>query len=358
MVIKVVLFGGVTPVGIDLGTSSIKISVGVKKIRFPSLIGEPNPGFRGLTQDKSWENNLVIELESGEEYYVGELARLQSLVKIPLAREGRMKSARNALIAVKAALGLIADRAEQTFIVATGVPVATGTNEMEELGKTLVGTHQIKIKNDATGDMKIVKAKILAAPVMPEPYGSWYYVLKKRGEQKAIDSVVIDIGYGSTDILTIYNGTILRTASGSIIEAVDTLITKLSQWLNEKTGRMIKPELLISALEKSEHLVNIGGATYDISEPIAKLCDYVANVIVDEVDRLLDTLPPDALIRYYILVGGGVYIFGEKIKKAMQERGLVKSPDQIIIPDDPVMSNAKGFELVAQYYAEKVLKGR
>ena len=352
------LFSKVVAIGIDLGTSSIKISVGPKRFKLPSIIGEPNPGFKGLTRDKSWENNLIIELDSGEEYYVGELARLQSLVKIPLAREGRMKSAQDALIAVKAALGLVAERAEQDFIIATGVPVATGTEEMERLSKTLVGSHQIKIKNDATGDVKIIKARVLAAPVMPEPYGSWYYVLKKKGEQKAVDSIIIDIGHGSTDILTIYNGTILRTASGSIVEAVDTLVTKLAQFLNEKTGRMIKPESLIAVLEKGEYAVSIGGVTYDIKPQIESLSNYIARVIVDEVDRLLETLPPDALIRYYILVGGGVYIFGPKIKEILMSRGLIKNPEQVIIPDDPVMSNAKGFELIAQYYRQKVLHGR
>jgi len=351
-------FAKIRTVGIDLGTSSIKISAGPRKLKFPSIIGEPNPGFRGITMDKSWENNLVIELENGEEYYVGELARLQSLVKIPLAREGRMKSAKDALIAVKAALGLIAERPEEVFVIATGVPVATGQAEMETLSRSIVGTHEIRIKNDATGDKKITKVKIVAAPVMPEPYGSWYYVLKKKGEKTAIDSVIIDIGYGSTDILTIYNGTILRTASGSIVEAIDTIVTKLAQYLNEKTGRMIKPEMLISTIEKGLMAVNIGGTTYDISPQINALSEYVARVIADELARLLDTLPPDALIKYFILVGGGVYLLGPKLKEALLARGFVKSPEQIIIPDDPVMSNAMGFELVAQYYSQRLLGGK
>ncbi len=352
------IFRNLTPIGIDLGTSSIKISMKNKKIKLPSIIGEPNPGFKGLTGDKSWERNLVIKLENNEEYYVGELARLQSLVKILLAREGRMKSVKDALIAVKAALGLIAERAEQEFVIATGVPVATGTEEMESLSKTLVGSHKIMIKNDATGDIKIVKARVLAAPVMPEPYGSWYYILKAKGEKKAVDSVIIDIGHGSTDILTIYNGTILRTASGSIAEAVDTVVTKLAQFLNEKTGRMIKPESLIAVLEKGEYVVNIGGVEYDVAPQIESLAKYVSRVIVDEVEKLLETLPPDAYIKYFILVGGGVYIFGHSLKEALISKGMIKSPEQVLIPDDPVMSNAKGFELIAEYYANKIISRR
>lgn len=345
-------------VGIDLGTSTIKISYKKQKIKIPSIIGEPNPGFRGISPDQSWENNLIIELENGDEYYIGELARLQSVVRIPLAREGRVKSVENAKIAIDAALGVISESKEEYFIVATGVPVATGREDMERLSKSIVGQRKIKIKNDATGRVKEIKAKILAAPVLPEPYGSWYYVLKKEGETKALDSVIIDIGFGSTDYLTIYKGQILRTASGSIREAVDTLVTMLAQYITEKTGAMLKPESLIPVLESGEYKLSVAGKTFDITPQVEAFSRHIANVIVDELYRLLENIPPDAIIKYYILVGGGVYIFGDKIKEALKQRGIISDAKQLVIPEDPIMSNAMGFELIAKYYEEKLLKGR
>ncbi len=348
----------ILPVGIDLGTSSIKISVGEKKYRIPSLIGEPNPGFKGIVADKSWINNLVVTLDSGEEYYIGELARLQSMVKIPLAREGKMKSAKDVMVAIKASLGLICERSEQTFVIATGVPVATGRNEMEALSKSIIGFHNVVIKNDATGEVKKIRAKVLAAPVMPEPYGAWYHLLKMKGEEKAVDTVIIDIGYGSTDILTVYNGNIMRPASGSITEAVDTLVTKVAQFLTDKTGKMVKPEALIATLEKGKTTVAIGGTLYDIKPQIDATASYVVLAIIDEVERLMGNLPPDAMIRYFIIEGGGVYYFGEKIKEALLDKGFIRSLDQVLIPEEPVLANAMGFELIAQYYARKILQRR
>ncbi|MEA2071499.1 MAG: hypothetical protein U9O98_09440 [Asgard group archaeon] len=67
-------------IGIDLGTSLTKLvaDAGKKQVRVPSLIGDPNPGWKGLGTDKSWVNNLMLTTESGKKYFVGELAILQS----------------------------------------------------------------------------------------------------------------------------------------------------------------------------------------------------------------------------------------------------------------------------------------
>ena len=89
-------------VGIDLGTSTIKLTSGDKSYRIPSVIGTPNPGWQGMSSDKSWLNNLIIEDAKGQEVYIGELARLQSEIRKPLASEGKMKSIQNSLLALKA----------------------------------------------------------------------------------------------------------------------------------------------------------------------------------------------------------------------------------------------------------------
>lgn len=341
-------------IGIDLGTSTIKTVAEEKTLRIPSIIGEPNPGFEGMPTDKSWENNLSIELEEGENWYVGELARLQSVMKFPLAREGRMKSHENVKIAIQAALGLLGRNGWNYFSTATGVPVGVGEERMNQLSQSLTGPFQIKVQNDATNEEKKVKGRIVAAPVMPEPYGAYYYLLQKREEKKAMDSIIVDIGYGTTDILTLYKGSILRTASSSINEAVDTLTTKLADQLSEKADTNVKPESLMTSLEKEEKKVTIGGKTYNVESQITSISKFVVKSIVDEIDRLMGNLPTDAVITYYILEGGGVHFFGDMIKERLMEEEIISNPENFIIPEDPVMTNAKGFKLIAERYAEKV----
>ncbi|MHA1558147.1 MAG: hypothetical protein ACTSPM_14605 [Candidatus Heimdallarchaeota archaeon] len=63
-------------IGIDLGTSLTKLvgPDGKKEVKIPSLVGDPNPGWKGLGTDKSWINNLVLTTDAGKKYFVGELA--------------------------------------------------------------------------------------------------------------------------------------------------------------------------------------------------------------------------------------------------------------------------------------------
>lgn len=332
--------------GIDLGTSTIKISYGNEYHLIPSLIGEVNPGWGGGGGDTSFEKNLVI-IDGSEKWYVGELARLQSEVKRPLAHNGQMKSAEEVFLAIKAALGLTIKNIDEDIVIATGVPVATSMEVMKNLSKMLKGNIEIHIENEATKEKRKFEINIEKTLVMPEPYGTYYKTLKEKGAEEAVDTVLIDIGHGSTDILTMYQGRPMRTASGSLIEAVDTLTNRMAKALQEKSGQIIKPFDLMMVIKNRRETVMIGGQTYSIKGLKDHYSKQIAKVIIDEVKRLITTLPPDAFVEFYIICGGGAYSFGDVIKEAIIEGKLVSSPENVIIPEDPVLSNAKGFELIA-----------
>lgn len=337
-----------THVGIDLGTSTIKISCGTTKILIPSIIGEPNPGWTGMSADKALEHNLVL-IEGTSEWYVGELARLQSEVRLALASEGQMKSAEDTFIAVKAALSLLMQgKTEEEFVLATGVPVATGMQVMKSLSKMLKGELKINIRNDSTSETFNLRANVLKTLVMPEPYGTYYKILKDKGEDTAVDSVIIDIGHGSTDILTMYQGRPMRTASGSLIEAVDTLTSRMAKALQDQTGAIIKPFDLMTTIMKGRNQVMISGQYYDVQQLKVHYANQISKIIIDEVMRLISTLPPDAFVEYYIITGGGAHSFGDQIRTQIMQRKLVAEGDKAVIPKNPVLSNAEGFELIAQ----------
>jgi actin-like ATPase involved in cell morphogenesis len=251
------------------------------------------------------------------------------------------------MMAIKAALSLFIKGDGENIYIATGVPVATSQDEMETLSSGLTGDLQINIKNDATGETHSYNVTVEKCLVLPEPYGSYYQILKTSGETRAVDAIIVDIGHGSTDILTIYQGRIMRTASGSLEEAVDTLTTRMARNLQEQTGKILRPFDLMKTIEKNLSAVMISGQQYDISETKKYYIENISDIIIDETSRLLGTLPPDAWIEKVILTGGGAYVFGETLKEMMWERNIVKSPEEVVIPENPVMCNAMGFELVA-----------
>jgi len=320
---------------------------GESLIKIPSIIGDPNPGWTGMTLDKSLENNLVLE-EGGQTFFVGELARLQSEIKRPLASEGKMKSIKDAVMAIKAALSLFIKGDGENILIATGVPVATSQEEMSTLSKGLSEAMQINVKNDATGETFSYDVTVDKCLVLPEPYGSYYQILKTSGESRAVDAIIVDIGHGSTDILTVYQGRLMRTASGSLEEAVDTLTTRMARSLQEQTGKIIRPFDLMKTIEKNLKAVMVGGQQFDVSEIKQYYIDNISELIIDETTRLLGTLPPDAWIERVILTGGGAYVFGDVLKQRMWESNIVKSPEEVVVPPNPVMCNSQGFELIAQ----------
>ncbi|MFW9921743.1 MAG: hypothetical protein ACFFDW_00445 [Candidatus Thorarchaeota archaeon] len=336
-------------IGIDLGTSTIKLSCANHLIKIPSIVGMPLAGWSGFSGDKSLEKNLVIN-DGEKSLYIGELARLQSEVKREIASEGKVKSIDDAILAIKAILALVTDKDYDQVVMATGVPVASSRKEMIKLAKGLKGDLELNVENEATGEKFHRQISIRHCIVMPEPFGTYYHILKSEGESRAVDAIVIDIGHGSTDILTLYEGRVMRQASGSLEEATDTLTHRLAQELQNQTGKILRPFDLMSALSQGKDVLTIGGERWDILGMKEYHIEIIADVILDEVNRLIDTLPPDAIIEKVILCGGGMHIFGDRLRSGFEEAGLAEHPEMLSMPADPVMSNAMGFELFARKY--------
>ncbi|NHJ40435.1 MAG: ParM/StbA family protein [Asgard group archaeon] len=340
-------------IGIDLGTSTIKLSCADHLKKIPSIVGAPLEGWRGFSGDSSLEKNLIIH-DNGKKLYIGELARLQSEIKREIASEGKVKSIDDAILAIKASLALISERNFDEIIMATGVPVASSRKEMTKMAKGLKGNLEIIVENEATGEKIERKLNIKHCIVMPEPFGTYYYILKNEGESRAVDAIVIDVGHGSTDILTLYEGRIMRQASGSLEEATDTLTHRIAQELQNQTGKILRPFDLMSALSQRKDVLTIGGERWDISGMKDYHIEIIADVILDEVNRLIGTLPPDAIIEKVILCGGGIHIFGDRIKSGFEQAGLGDHPEMLIVPENPVMSNAMGFELFARTFISNI----
>ncbi|NHK30181.1 MAG: ParM/StbA family protein [Asgard group archaeon] len=342
-------------IGVDLGTSLTKlVGPGGKKIvKIPSLVGDPNPGWKGLGIDKTWLNNLVLQTDDGKKYFVGELARLQSEIKRPLAEKGKMKSLKDAIIAIKAALSNFVTEDYANLTIATGVPVASSEEEMTTISSGLKGAMTINVANDATGEEKEIRLKVDQCMVMPVCYGSYYEILKTSGESRAVDAVVVDIGAGATNILTVYEGRLMRTASGSVQESINTLAQRIASNLNQQTGKILRSFELVKAIEKGQKKVMIAGEQYDIAETTDYYVGTISDIIVDELTTLLNTLPPDAWIERVILTGGGAEVFGVNMKSILTENNIVKSPEEVIVPEDPVLANALGFQKIAQARVDK-----
>lgn len=331
------------PIGLDIG-GSVKVSSGEVKYNIPSIIGAPNPGWSGMSPNKEWAGNLVL-IEQEHEYYIGELARLQSEIKRLLVEKGRIENLEDLTQILKATLALLDLKSDQELVLATGVPISTSVELMKEISSTLKGTYEVTIRNDATSEEKIASFTILKTLVMPEAYGSYYHLVSKSDE--ATDAIIVSLDY-LTEILTIYQGRPMRMASGNLTDAsLAVLANKIALTLQKATNQIVHALDLLPNLQQNRNQVNVKGQLYDITESKEYFIREIGASIADQIKVLIASLPYDAQIEHYIITGEGTSIFWKEIELHLLEDGIIEDIEKVFIPEDPIFANVLGFENLA-----------
>ena len=334
------------PIGIDIG-GTLKFSYKETKISIPNVIGASNPGWVGAITDKSWINNLIL-IEDENEYYIGNLARLQSEIKHYIMEQGTLDKIDEVFRLIKAVLPLISRKDNEDIILGIGVPISTNIENMKELSSKLKGEILIKIKNEATKEIIAITKNIKKVLVMPESYGTYYEVFSKFEEKRAFDAIVISLDL-LTEIMTIFNGKIMRRASRNLKNAsLFVLANKISLALQQKINKIVSPQSLLSIIRNDNNKVALSGKTYDISKIKEHYIKLISQDIVNDLIELISFLPPDADIQYFIISGEAVPIFWNEIEMLILENQLIDDLDKIIITKNPLFSNAMGFELMAR----------
>ncbi|MHA1847854.1 MAG: hypothetical protein ACTSXU_09435 [Promethearchaeota archaeon] len=350
--------------GIDFGSSLIKGFAGGKEFVTPGILGEFNEGWSGMGSDSSWDNNLCIHVatdESGNviKQFFGEHARLNSEVKRAITG-GVIQDVKNVDFATKIVLGIlglktslldenVSNVQELDCIITVGVPVSTTRERMKELSHLLKGSKELIMENDNTKKIVRLKLNVTNCMVVYGPYGSYIQMLQEFGENTAVDAVITDIGYGSAEVLSIYEGRPNTLASASIPDlSLETLAHRIAIALEKQTGRIVRGIDLMRLLQQDKQTVIIGGESLDISELKTYYIQAIANSLTDEIINLVSQLPPDARIKYYIFTGDGVELFWKDLELTLFQKNIIQDVDQAAHPKDYKIANAKGFEFIAR----------
>ncbi|MHA1681319.1 MAG: hypothetical protein ACTSUE_09940 [Promethearchaeota archaeon] len=360
--------------GIDFGSSLIKAVSGEHEFVTPGMVGDSNEGWAGMAADKSWENNLCVHVGYDEnnnlvKQFFGELARTQSEVKRAITGGARISTS-NVDLAVKVSLAVLAiktgvidagcpDPQEIDSIITIGVPISTNRESMKELSQGLKGVKEIVLENDGTKEIIQLRINIQNCMVVYGPYGSYVQMLQEYRENTAVDAVITDIGFGSAEILSIYEGRPNSLSSASIPDlSLETLANRIAQSLEKQTGRIVKGLDLMRLLQQDKSTVIISGENLDISELKRYYVEAIANSLTDEIINLVTQLPPDARIKYYIFTGDGVELFWKDLELILFQKNLIQDVDQAGHPKDYKVANARGFEFISQSRAAKLDSAR
>ncbi|KKM96204.1 hypothetical protein LCGC14_1180510 [marine sediment metagenome] len=303
-----------------------------------------------MTTDKSWENNLII-VDNEEEYYIGELARTQSEIKNFILDQGSLNRIEDLFLLIKAVLSVLLKEVKDNIILGIGTPISTSIEKMKELSSQLKGEFDVKIINDATKEIIEKKLSITQVLVMPESYGSYYQVVSSFSETNtALNAVVISLDL-LTEILTIFEGKLIRKASRNLTNAsLFVLSNKIAIALRQKTGIIINPHAILENIRGNMEYVVLSGKTYDIGKIKEHYVRQIAKEIVDNLISVLNNLPLEAEIEYYIVTGEAVELFWTEIEMLILEHNIIDplELDRIVKVKDPIFSNAIGFESLAK----------
>ena len=274
------------PVGLDIGTGYAKVSGNKKKAVFPTLCA--------MAQAKSVHD--VEDMDIGSDGGSGIIERVgDDAVGLDLRREWIMvRPVRHGLPYDRRGYAMVARHALKMIGVKPGRSVICAGV-----------TYDAKKYRGVVRNI-IMSLKPVSCAVIPQVIGTLVSCGRESG-------MVINIGHGTTEIISVHGG----SADGiSIPKASDFVISQISR-RNSKSAYVDHDDLFAR------------NAT-----AVGKLVPMLAAHIADEVVRIGS---PDEVV----LAGGGSLIPG-------MADALSKAVGCSVIPvDDPVMSNALGFEAKA-----------
>lgn len=329
-------------VGLDVANSTLKIWTDELNLKYVNTIREINDA--GLVY--SFRTDYQMYVYGKQVYEVGLVSATGSGGR-GTARYGSEQYKTEALIGIASCLKEIENLSENEVLrVVTGVPSNLARNQkiIGAIKQMLLGNHEIK---SVTWDsVKPIKFKIAEVIVVPQPLGTMYdYVYDKEADalnEKLLDqrAIVIDIGWGTTDIAILETARVRSTFSFDI--GTSDYISDLQEEVN-----MVMPEASIFSLSAHEldlclldsPVVETPFGEFDLSSYSEKHKKNQAKRVYQEVMGLgLE------FNKFYkiILTGGGALLYEEYLRE------LFNDP-RLIIQENAVMANCRGFWLLGNY---------
>ena len=326
-------------IGIDVANSTIKVwTDGNKYLTYRNTIKEINDA--GLVY--SFKTDYQMYVYNKEVYEVGDISAMGS--------GGRGKARYNSeQFKIEAIIGItsVLEPGKRDRIrLVTGVPSALSKNGaiVEEMKKSLIGEHTIKsVKWDQVDDIEFDIVEVI---VVPQPLGTLYNFVyddeTKELNQKVLSqrSLVVDIGWGTLDLAVLESSRVRGTFGFEI--GVSDYISDLQEEVNsrypEASIYALNAHQLDIALLKS-YIVETPFGNYDLE----KLAEKHKESQAKRVHEAVMGLGLEFTKFYRIILTGGGSLQYEKYLRA-----LFNDP-RLIIQEDAVSANVKGFYLLGQF---------
>ncbi|MNV04255.1 hypothetical protein D3C71_945460 [compost metagenome] len=324
--------------GIDLGYGQIKVLARGEKKKFLSAVGSPVSSFGrtvAAVTEQEVLNSLAITID-GQTFYTGRNAIINTRNGRLTLRQGKADDIHNK-VKFLTALALYTEmyQAEAEFDIVTGLPVLEFKNEADALTNMILNNGKPFVFDMHYGNITVQKRiSIGNAKIVSQGEGAFYdFVLDNNGDiiptraeivQGTV--MVVDVGYRTTDIVTMENGRYVEPLSDQFNKGVNTIHQEILRLIMEEFG--IKKELrdLDEIVRKRSFMHNT--KTYDIDHIVVK----AAIPFTEDIIENLHTISNDQLgaVNHIIFTGGGaeiIYPFVERLLKNVVESSLMEDAE-------------------------------
>lgn len=322
-------------VGLDIGYSNIKVAVGPAESARPELVKVFPAGVgpvSELPQTIGGEPDVptgavFVEAGEGEEWIAGvEPYRLQGASR-ELHGDYVRTEAYQALI--RAALSFVPG--ERVSHLVTGLPVKQRADPkwVQEVREAMTGRHEL-------GNGRVVTVDKVT--VMSQPSGAFLDFARNTDELALLDKGLIlslDPGFYTTDWVLIEDSDVRHASSGNSTHAISELLDRLDRRVQDRYGAKLGPDRLEHALRTGDNVIIARGHSIDISDDINEIAGDVATRAMSELGRSMRH--EQRTIDAVLLSGGGAGRYVEPARRAFG------TDVRVIVPDNPVAANARGF---------------
>ncbi len=329
-------------IGLDVANSTLKVWTDELNIKYVNTIKEINDA--GLVY--SFKADYQMFVYNKKIYEVGLTSATGSGGRV-VSRYGSDEYITEALIAIASCLKELGDKGQnQVLRIVTGVPSSLAKNEKitSLIKEKLMGHHDIKAVTFES--VLPVEFDVCEVIVVPQPLGTMYdYVYDDDADElneKLLDqrAIVVDIGWGTTDIAILENARVRSTFSFDIgtSDYISILQEDVNNNIPDANIFSLSPHELDFKLLES-NVVETPFGKFDLSEFAEKHKREQAKHVYQEIMGLgLE------FNKFYkiVLTGGGSLLYEKYLKEYFDD-------PRLLIKENAVMSNCKGFWLLGNY---------
>ena len=314
-------------IGLDLGYGYVKVSSGEINIKFLSIIGNPISDFAKASAISSLNEllNTLTIIYQGKTYYIGYNAQLNTRNGKISLRQDKYDNDEQSKIKIMTALALMTDENQYTaeFDVILGLPVLEYNSQKEKVKNIILNNNQpfeftMKYGNKSVNkQIKCNKVLVLSqseAVFYNYILSSYGNIIESRNSNVAGKVAVVDIGFRTTDVVTMEDGRYLETFCDQLNSGVVQIHQEILRLIMQEYN--VKKELKDIDLITRNKQFFYNTKTYNIEHIIKKASEPFADNIIES----LYTIHNGDLgnLNMILLAGGGAELTFDYIKDKLK----------------------------------------